>query len=155
MKLCNYFVKLLVTIAWWQSTIRLINVQISRKIIYHEKASSVHPQLLYFINAHIKHFMEDVSAFELRVTGVTPNNQTGVRTIFPQERPSFQVYEPLEYSLQALDRDSSLLLQLLRGYAGGGVVRLDWLRHLAGRYAFPFGWTSCETCQSESWFSPV
>lgn len=36
-------------------------------------------------------------------------------TIFPQERPSFQVYEPLENSLHALDRDSSLLLQLLRG----------------------------------------
>ena len=99
---------------------------------------------------HIKHFTEDVSAFDLRVTGLMPNNQTGVRTIFPQERPSFQVYEPLEYSLQALDRDSSLLLQLLRGYAGGGVLRLDWLRHLAGRYALPFGWTSCETCQSKS-----
>lgn len=36
-------------------------------------------------------------------------------TFFPQERPSFQVYEPLENSLHALDREISLLLQLLRG----------------------------------------
>lgn len=36
-------------------------------------------------------------------------------TVFPAERPSFQVYEPLENSLQALDREISLLLQLLRG----------------------------------------
>lgn len=50
-------------------------------------------------------------------------------TIFPQERPSFQVYEPLENSLHALDSDSSLLLQLLRGYSGAGAVRLSWLRH--------------------------
>lgn len=66
-------------------------------------------------------------------------------TIFPQERPSFQVYEPLENSLHALDSDNSLLLQLLRGYTGAGTVRLSWLRHLAtGRPAFPFNWTSYE-----------
>lgn len=67
------------------------------------------------------------------------NRVRGFLTIFPQERPSFQVYEPLENSLHALDRDNSLLLQLLRGYTGAGAVRLSWLRHLAtGRPAFPF-----------------
>lgn len=67
------------------------------------------------------------------------SGEGGGFTIFPQERPSFQVYEPLENSLHALDRDNSLLLQLLRGYTGTGTVRLSWLRHLAtGRPAFPF-----------------
>lgn len=62
-------------------------------------------------------------------------------TFFPQERPSFQVYDPLESSLHALDSDSSLLLQLLRGYMGGGSV--IWLRHIpTGRPDFPFNWSS-------------
>lgn len=69
-------------------------------------------------------------------------------TCFPQERPSFQVYEPLENSLHALDSDSSLLLQLLRGYAGGGAARLSWLRHFpTGTPAFPFSWSSYHTQQ--------
>lgn len=69
-------------------------------------------------------------------------------TCFPEERPSFQVYEPLEKSLQALDSDSSLLLQLLRGYAGGG-ARLSWLRHFLSA-DFPAG--SCQTeTHKEGW----
>lgn len=46
--------------------------------------------------------------------------------------------EPLEYSLPALEREASLLLQLLRGQ-----VRLSRLGHLPeGTPAFPFLWAS-------------
>lgn len=61
-------------------------------------------------------------------------------TCLEKPRPSAQVWEPLEYSLQALDSDSSLPLPLplLRGH-----VRLSRLGHLpAGIPAFPFLWTS-------------
>lgn len=59
------------------------------------------------------------------------------------------MYEPLENSLHALDSDSSLLLQLLRGYSGAGAVRLSWLRHLpTGRPGFPLG--SCQTDRDAS-----
>lgn len=61
-------------------------------------------------------------------------------TCFEDPRPSAHVWEPLEYSLQALDSDSSLPLPLplLRGH-----VRLRRLGHLpAGIPAFPFLWTS-------------
>lgn len=72
-------------------------------------------------------------------------------TFFPQERPSFQVYDPLESSLHALDSESSLLLQLLRGYMGGGTV--IWLRHVpTGRPAFPFNWSSWEGNKGEYCF---
>lgn len=61
-------------------------------------------------------------------------------TCLENPRPSAHVWEPLEYSLQALDRDSSLPLPLplLRGH-----VRLSRLGHLpAGIPAFPFLWMS-------------
>lgn len=61
-------------------------------------------------------------------------------TCLADPRPSAQVWEPLEYSLQALDSDSSLLLPLplLRGH-----VRLRRLGHRpTGNPAFPFLWTS-------------
>lgn len=64
--------------------------------------------------------------------------QTGRLTGLKERRPSAQVCEPLEYSLQALDKEASLPLQLLRGQ-----VRLSRLGHLpAGTLAFPFRWTS-------------
>lgn len=70
-------------------------------------------------------------------------SRVGRLTRIPQERPSVHVHEPLENSLQALDSDSSLLLQLLRGYDGAGAVRLSWLRHFPpGRPTFPFSWSS-------------
>ena len=57
-----------------------------------------------------------------------------------EPRPSAQVWDPLEYSLQVLDKDSSLPLQLLRGQ-----VRLSRLGHLPeGTPDFPFFWTSWE-----------
>lgn len=75
-------------------------------------------------------------------------------TFFPQERPSFQVYDPLESSLHALDSDSSLLLQLLRGYMGGGTV--IWLRHVpTGRPAFPFNWSSWWGNKVKYWVSTM
>lgn len=61
-------------------------------------------------------------------------------TCLENPRPSAQVWEPLECSLQALDRDSSLPLPLplLRGH-----VRLSRLGHLpAATHAFPFLCTS-------------
>lgn len=64
-------------------------------------------------------------------------------TCLEDPRPSAHVWEPLEYSLQALDRESSLPLPLplLRGH-----VRLRRLGHLpAGIPAFPFLWTSWQT----------
>jgi hypothetical protein len=55
------------------------------------------------------------------------------------------VKEPLEKSLQALERESSLLLQLLCWNAPMGPDRLSWLRQrLTGSPAFPFSWTSCQ-----------
>lgn len=61
-----------------------------------------------------------------------------MNTCLEDPRPSAQVWEPLEYSLQALESESSLPLPLLRGH-----VRLRRLGHLpAGMAAFPFLWTS-------------
>ena len=61
-------------------------------------------------------------------------------TCLDEPRPSAQVWDPLEYSLQVLDKDSSLPLQLLRGQ-----VRLSRLGHLPEATPdFPFFWISWE-----------
>lgn len=68
-------------------------------------------------------------------------------TCLEKPRPSAQVWEPLEYSLHALDSESSLPLPLplLRGH-----VRLSRLGHLPATIpAFPFLWTSWKTINKQ------